>query len=174
MRVDWSEIVCLMEVSAVLYKCTYCVFTLNGSDYVIQWYLDHPTVAMHMYSIGFLLWLVQSWFTTGKVWSSGPFNGSGLWCNTSGLKGLWCPLTWTWCLCIFYHSLMCRSPRCLPLCTTSSLETSVPANLLFKPCSWLRNIHTQFIYFWHHGLINSFYFLPLCRLYLHIQIFFSL
>ena len=29
---DWNEIACLMEVSAMLYKCTYCVFTLYGSN----------------------------------------------------------------------------------------------------------------------------------------------
>ena len=31
MGVDWSQTVCLKEVSAMLYKCTYCVFTLYGS-----------------------------------------------------------------------------------------------------------------------------------------------
>ena len=30
MGVDWSVIVRLMEVSTMLYKCTYCVFTLCG------------------------------------------------------------------------------------------------------------------------------------------------
>ena len=29
--VDWSEIGCLMEVSAMFYICTYCVFTWSGS-----------------------------------------------------------------------------------------------------------------------------------------------
>ena len=31
MRVDWSEIVYLMKVSVMLYKCTNCIFTLWGS-----------------------------------------------------------------------------------------------------------------------------------------------
>ena len=30
MRVDWSEIVCSMGVSTVLYKCTYCIYLLGG------------------------------------------------------------------------------------------------------------------------------------------------
>ena len=32
MGLDWSEIVCLMEVSAMLYKYTYCVLILYSSN----------------------------------------------------------------------------------------------------------------------------------------------
>ena len=35
MGVDWSQIVRVMEVSAMLYKCTYCVFTLYGRNMVL-------------------------------------------------------------------------------------------------------------------------------------------
>ena len=34
MEMDWSEIVQLMEVSAILYKYTYCIFTLYCSDWL--------------------------------------------------------------------------------------------------------------------------------------------
>ena len=33
MGVDWSEIVCFMEVSALLYKCTYCVLLCTTELY---------------------------------------------------------------------------------------------------------------------------------------------
>ena len=45
MGVDWSEIVCLMEVSAMLYKCTYCIFTLYGR-FVVSHFLF---ASMHNY-----------------------------------------------------------------------------------------------------------------------------
>ena len=37
---------------------------------------------MHQCCCGFVLWLVPSWFKTGKAWSGRPGNG-GLWHNTS-------------------------------------------------------------------------------------------
>ena len=45
--VDGSDIVCLMEVSDMPIKCTYCVFTLydrtNGND-VHVWCLPHREI----------------------------------------------------------------------------------------------------------------------------------
>ena len=36
MGMDWSKIVCLLEVSAMLYKCTYYFFNLHGSKAIIS------------------------------------------------------------------------------------------------------------------------------------------
>ena len=44
---------------------------------------------MHKCSIGFVLWLVRSWFKTGKVWSGRSGNG-GIWHNTLLANYYWC------------------------------------------------------------------------------------
>ena len=57
MGVDWDEILGLMEVSAMLYKCTYCVFILNdrteaNKDVLwgyVQPCLFHVQVSFHIF-----------------------------------------------------------------------------------------------------------------------------
>ena len=49
MEVDGSEIVCLMAVSAMLYKCTYCVLTLHGRKEVISMMSEYPQDSAKFY-----------------------------------------------------------------------------------------------------------------------------
>ena len=50
MRVDWSEIIGLMEVSVMLYNCTYCIFTLWSSKVKTRTYMEQyqsPTLSQN-------------------------------------------------------------------------------------------------------------------------------
>ena len=53
MGVNWSDIVCLMEVYAMLYEFTYCVLTLYGSIVLSDcWCVNSTNYYCHVGSLG--------------------------------------------------------------------------------------------------------------------------
>ena len=61
MEVDWQEIWCLIEVSAMFYICTYCVLTLWGSYCVAMGfsdkrYLTFCIINKYLYIVSHRIW----------------------------------------------------------------------------------------------------------------------
>ena len=67
MGVAWSEIVCPVEVTAMLYECTYCVFTLYNRNVEIA-------EVLWIRNCMFLLPWYQGW-----MWGKSAWFGATLW-----------------------------------------------------------------------------------------------